>query len=80
MSVYVNVLPAGKIGARHVWQKHCITESLTNPINILIFLYIKFSTWKQLNRTIFYVGISLKLMLNVSLIYQQLTNKYFIMY
>lgn len=26
---------AGKIGTLHVWQKHCITESRTNPINIL---------------------------------------------
>lgn len=29
-------LPAGKTGALHVWQKHCITESLTNPISILM--------------------------------------------
>lgn len=28
-------LPAGKMGALQVWQKQCITESLTNPINIL---------------------------------------------
>jgi hypothetical protein len=26
-------------GARHVWQKHCITESRTNPINIFAHLF-----------------------------------------
>lgn len=29
-------LPAGMTGALHVWQKHCITESLTNPIIMLM--------------------------------------------
>lgn len=27
--------PAGKTGARHEWQKHCITESRTSPISML---------------------------------------------
>ena len=27
--------PAAGIGARHVWQKHCITDSLTSPMSIL---------------------------------------------
>lgn len=27
-------LPAAGNGARHVWQKHCITDSRTRPINI----------------------------------------------
>lgn len=28
--------PAGRTGARHEWQKHCITESLTSPISMLV--------------------------------------------
>lgn len=36
-------LPGGS-GALQVWQKHCITESLTSPINILHrFSFKKFS-------------------------------------
>lgn len=30
-----NLPAAGKPGTRHVWQKHCKTESRTNPISIL---------------------------------------------
>lgn len=30
----INVPAAGNVGTRHVWQKHCNTESRTNPINI----------------------------------------------
>lgn len=29
-----DVLPAGGIGALQVWQKHCMTDSLTNPSSI----------------------------------------------
>lgn len=39
----IDLPAAGKTGALHVWQKHCITESRTNPISILnyfLFLYM----------------------------------------
>lgn len=29
-------------GALHVWQKHCITDSLTSPINILDYFWYRF--------------------------------------
>lgn len=29
-------LPAAGSGARHVWQKHCITDSRTSPISIFV--------------------------------------------
>lgn len=28
-------VPAGRIGALHVWQKHCSTESLTSPMSMV---------------------------------------------
>lgn len=31
---------AGNTGALHVWQKHCITESRTNPMSILMQFYL----------------------------------------